>query len=94
MKTLLVTIFVLLAAASAVVVSLSMGADPAGAAGRTVIDSRVRVALDQMFAQLPGTPDIATLSPTLTGWCTRTTNSRFGRTTCTLPGRNTFKLCA
>jgi lipid-binding SYLF domain-containing protein len=35
------------------------GAGIAQAAGRTVIDTRVRMALDQMFAQLPGTRDLA-----------------------------------
>jgi lipid-binding SYLF domain-containing protein len=48
------------AASSAVIgLSASIAGGPAQAAGRTVIDTRVRMALDQMFAQLPGTRDLA-----------------------------------
>jgi lipid-binding SYLF domain-containing protein len=50
----------LAAGASIAVVGLSVGSGPAEAAGRTMIDKRVRMALDQMFAQLPGTRDLAT----------------------------------
>ena len=47
--------------ASIVVVSLSLGVGtgPAQSAGRTVIDKRVQLALGQMFAQMPGTRDLA-----------------------------------
>lgn len=48
-------------AASVAVVSLSLGigAGPAQSAGRTVIDKRVQLALDQMYAQMPGTRELA-----------------------------------
>ena len=49
----------LAAGASSLVAGLVAGVAPAEAAGRTVIDNRVRVALDQMFAQMPGTRDLA-----------------------------------
>lgn len=48
----------LAATASLAVVGLAVR-DPAQAATRTVIDNRVRVALDQMYAQLPDTRDLA-----------------------------------
>jgi lipid-binding SYLF domain-containing protein len=48
----------LLAAMASLVVAAS-AMDPAQAANRTVIDNRVRMALDQMFTQLPGTRDLA-----------------------------------
>jgi lipid-binding SYLF domain-containing protein len=47
-------------AASMAVASLVVG--PARSAGRTVIEKRVRMALDQMFVQLPGTRDLASRS--------------------------------
>jgi lipid-binding SYLF domain-containing protein len=52
---------VLAAAASIAVAGLVSGiaAGPAQAAGRTVIDNRVRMALDQMYAQVPGARDLA-----------------------------------
>jgi lipid-binding SYLF domain-containing protein len=51
----------LAAGASIALTGLALGiaSGPAQAAGRTVIDKRVRMALDQMFAQLPGTRDLA-----------------------------------
>jgi lipid-binding SYLF domain-containing protein len=50
----------LLAATASLAVAGLAIADRAQAANRTVIDNRVRMALDQMFAQLPGTRDLAT----------------------------------
>jgi lipid-binding SYLF domain-containing protein len=38
---------------------MGAGEAPAQAANRTVIDNRVRMALDQMFAQMPGTRELA-----------------------------------
>lgn len=49
----------LAAVASVAVTGLCVAVGPAEAAGRTVIDNRVRVALDQMFAEMPGTRDLA-----------------------------------
>ena len=49
----------LLAAMASLAVAELAVPGPARAAGRTVIDNRVRMALEQMYAQLPGTRDLA-----------------------------------